>query len=45
MQSVFESVFMGDVGIMQNRYPKKAGVWMHYGMSESLYINQAFGRG
>jgi hypothetical protein len=44
MNSGFESGFTEEVGLMQKRCMMKAGVRMYYGMSESLYINQAFGR-
>jgi hypothetical protein len=44
MESGFKSGFTGDVRIIQNRYTKKAGVQMYFGTSESLYINQVFGR-
>jgi hypothetical protein len=36
---------MEEVGFMQKRCTKKAGVQMYYGTSELLYINQAFGGG
>jgi hypothetical protein len=37
--------FTGDVGIIQKRCTKKAGVQMYIGTRELLYINQAFSRG
>jgi hypothetical protein len=45
MESGFESGFTGDVRIIQKRCTKKAGVRMYFGMSELLYINQAFSGG
>jgi hypothetical protein len=45
MNSGFEAGCMGEEGFEQKRYTKTVGVWMYFGMSESLHIYQAFGCG